>query len=77
MYTRPKNPFVPLDWKDVAVFYYDGKTLRKLNFTKAFEEELPACQSTPNGDSTEPYGILLFGAVLVAVLAFLGIKKGS
>ncbi|WP_456394719.1 hypothetical protein [Thermococcus sp.] len=77
VYTRPQNPFVPLDWKDVAVFYYDGKTLRKLNFTKALEEELPACQSTPKGDSMESYGFLLFGAVLVAVLAFLGIKKRS
>ncbi|SEV87066.1 hypothetical protein SAMN05216170_0530 [Thermococcus thioreducens] len=76
VYTRPQNPFVPLDWKDVAVFYYDGKTLRKLNFTKALEEGLPACQSTPNGDSMESYVILLFGAVLVVVFIYLRNREG-
>lgn len=47
LYTRPMRFDTPLNWDEVRVFYYDGKTLRSLNFTEAFKNRLPLRETLP------------------------------
>lgn len=35
------------EWNDVKVFYYDGHSLKPLNFTEALKRRLPVCNSNP------------------------------
>ena len=43
IYTWPSNPFVPLDWQNITVLYYNG-SLKLLNFTDALNHiELKSC----------------------------------
>ena len=72
IYIRPKNPFVPLDWGNVTVLYYDGSSLWRLDFTEALGRELPACPLSEGirKSSSEFYGVFFVGIVLVLVLAY-------
>ena len=69
IYTRPERYDTPLDWDEVKVIYYNGRTLKVLNFTRAFKNRLPVCESLPKkkGD-TELYGLLLGTALLGLVI---------
>ncbi|WP_258084208.1 hypothetical protein [Thermococcus thermotolerans] len=79
IYTKPKNPFVPFEWGNLTVLYYDGGSLRRLNFTEALRRELPACP--PIGriqrKSLEFYGVPLVGIVLVLVMVYWKTKRSG
>ena len=47
IYTRPRTFDTPLNWSEVRVLYYDGRTLEVLNFTRAFKNRLPLCETLP------------------------------
>ncbi len=68
IYTRPKNPFVPLDWQNVTLLYYDGSSLRRLNFTAAIENRLPECHQ-------EPFRFELLVSLLVFALLTLALVR--
>ena len=42
IYAQPKPGF-PFGWNDIKVFYYDGHSLKPLNFTEALRIRLPVC----------------------------------
>jgi len=47
IYTYPMRFDTPLSWSELRVLYYDGRTLKVLNFTRAFKKGLPVCESLP------------------------------
>jgi hypothetical protein len=68
IYTRPTRFDTPLNWNEVRVFYYDGRTLEVLNFTKAFKNRLPLCETLPKKKGNVVIykfvlGIVLFGLI--------------
>ncbi|AMQ19598.1 hypothetical protein A0127_10210 (plasmid) [Thermococcus peptonophilus] len=75
IYIQPKNPFVPLDWGNVTVLYYDGSSLWRLNLTRGLEKELPTCPVASGVGYLEFYPMLFAGLVLVLVLAYRRVRR--
>ncbi|KUH34541.1 hypothetical protein APY94_01610 [Thermococcus celericrescens] len=76
IYIRPQNPFVPLDWGNVTVLYYDGGSLRRLNFTEGLRNELPPCRKATGQNSKNSAKLLaLAGVALILVLDYWKVKK--
>ena len=76
IYTRPENPFVPLDWQNVTVLYYDGNSLQRLNFTKGIENSLLTCQEESLKFHGVPLTGIIIGVSLVLVLVYWKAKMG-
>ncbi|MDK2782546.1 MAG: hypothetical protein PWQ32_135 [Thermococcaceae archaeon] len=77
LFLYPENGLVYFDWGNLTVLYYDGSSLRRLNFTEGMKNTLPLCQkepqtvnTTPQGESLKFYGILLAVAILVLLLGW-------
>ncbi|WP_457741702.1 hypothetical protein [Thermococcus sp.] len=71
VYTYPMRFDTPLSWSEVRVLYYNGRTLKVLNFTRALENRLPTCKSVPKekGENVPLIiGLLLLGAGAVKIL---------
>ncbi|WP_297518048.1 hypothetical protein [Thermococcus sp.] len=76
IYTRPKNPFVPLDWKNVTVLYYDESSLRRLNFTEGLRNELAPCRKVTGQNTKNSAELLgLAGVALILVLGYWKVKR--
>ncbi|WP_297468818.1 hypothetical protein [Thermococcus sp.] len=69
IYTQPMRFDTPLNWSEVRVFYYDGRTLRILNFTEAFKNRLPLCETPPRKKGNVAYGFAL-GTVLLGLMVW-------
>ena len=69
IYTQPMRFDAPLNWSEVRVLYYDGRTLRILNFTEAFKNRLPLCETPPRKKGNVAYGFAL-GTVLLGLMVW-------
>ena len=53
----------------IVEIYYDGRTLRILNFTEAFKNRLPLCETSPRKKGNVAYGFAL-GTVLLGLMVW-------
>ncbi len=71
IYTRPARFDAPLNWSEVRVLYYDGRTLEVLNFTEAFKNRLSLCETLPRKKGN----VVVYGFVLGTALFSLMMWK--
>ncbi|WP_297500263.1 hypothetical protein [Thermococcus sp.] len=68
IYTHPTRFDTPLNWNEVRVFYYDGRTLEVLNFTEAFKNRLPLCETLPRKKGNVVAYEFVLGTVLLGLI---------
>ncbi|WP_297510314.1 hypothetical protein [Thermococcus sp.] len=68
IYTHPTRFDTPLNWNGVRVLYYDGRTLEVLNFTEAFKNRLPLCETLPRKKGNVVAYEFVLGTVLLGLI---------